>query len=172
MVELPPFFCLKLCKTTILFIMEYIKGEPYFAKGEKIKQYPYLNCDVECEILIVGGGIDGAIANYYLSQKYDVILVDKSRFGLASTSCATVLLEYQLDDFAQNLSKCMTQTEIVDVYKMGLYSIQKINSFINQNGNHCYFNNRPTLLYSNKRKDKKSILDEFNFRVSNGFECD
>lgn len=172
MAEIPSFFVFKTLQNNHTFYMEYVKGKPYFAQGEKIKQYPYVNCDFECEILIVGGGIDGAIANYYLSQKYDVILVDKSRFGLASTSCATVLLEYQLDDFAQTLKKYMTQKEIVDVYKMGLYSIQKINSFINKNGNHCYFNNRPTLLYSSSKKDKKSIVDEYNFRISNGFECE
>ena len=50
--------------------MEYIKGTPYFCKvTEKIKQYPYLRDDCNCDILIVGGGIDGAIANFYLSQK-------------------------------------------------------------------------------------------------------
>lgn len=152
--------------------MEYVKGTPFFAQDEKIKQYPYLACDMECEILIVGGGIDGAIANFYLSQNHDVIMVDKTRFGLASTSCATILLEYQLDNFAQELSKDMTQKEIVDVYQMGLYSINKINKFIDKFGNHCDFANRPTLLYSSKKSDKKAIIDEYNFRVSNGFECE
>ena len=47
--------------------MEYVKGAPYFCQAsEKIKQYPYLNKDLKCDILIVGGGIDGAILNYYL----------------------------------------------------------------------------------------------------------
>ncbi len=50
--------------------MEYVKGQPYFCQVEnKIKQYPYLNKNIECEILIIGGGIDGTILNYYLSKK-------------------------------------------------------------------------------------------------------
>lgn len=34
--------------------MEYVKGNPYFCTGEKILQYPYLDRDVETDVLIVG----------------------------------------------------------------------------------------------------------------------
>lgn len=91
--------------------MEYVKGKPYFTDCKsRIKQYPYLNDDKYCDILIIGGGIDGAIANYYLSQKYDVVLVDKGRLGFGCTSCATALLEYQLDDFASDLKPYQIQS--------------------------------------------------------------
>ena len=51
--------------------MEYVKGQPYFCQvKEQIKKYTYLNEDLDCDILIVGGGIDGAIFNYYLSQDF------------------------------------------------------------------------------------------------------
>ena len=79
--------------------------------------------------LIIGGGICGAIANYYLSPFYNVTLVDKSRFGSGCTSCATVLLEYQLDDYAENLSKIMSEDEIINVYRKGLESINQIETF-------------------------------------------
>lgn len=152
--------------------MEYVKGTPFFTQGEKIKQYNYLNKDAECDVLIVGGGIDGAIVNFYLSQKYNTILVDKQMFGFCSTSCATILLEYQLDNFASDLLKEMSQNQVVDVYKMGLYSIEKINSFIKKYGNSCQFALRPTLLFSANKIDKKDILKEYNFRVLNGFDCE
>ena len=130
--------------------MEYVKGKPYFCDcEEKIKQYPYLDKNLTCDILIIGGGIDGAIANFYLSQKYNVALVDKSRFGYGCTSCATALLEYQLDDFASDLSQYMSQEEVVMAYKMGLESIEKIESFIDKYKNKCQFNKRPTFLFSN-----------------------
>ena len=50
--------------------MQYVKGVPYFCQNvEYLKQYNYLTRDIKCDILIVGGGICGAILNYYLSQK-------------------------------------------------------------------------------------------------------
>lgn len=151
--------------------MEYIKGEPYFCKDGKIKNYQYLNKNLKCDILIIGGGINGAIANYYLSKKYDVVLVDKSRFGYGCTPCATALLEYQLDDFACNLKGEMTDNEIVDVYNMGLYSIQKIDNFINENGNNCNYSKRPTLIYSNQLLTSTNIEKEYEFRKKYNFNC-
>jgi len=55
----------------------------------KIKQYPYLNKDLYCDILIVGGGVDGAVLNYYLSKHFNVALVDASLLCRCCTSAAT-----------------------------------------------------------------------------------
>ena len=67
------------------------------------------------------------------------------------------LLEYQLDDFANDIAG-LSEEEIVDVYSMGLYSINKIKKFVEKHGNHCNFETRPTLLYSTK-KDKNIIKE-------------
>lgn len=152
--------------------MEYVKGSPYFCDTKKrLKQYPYLDKDVSCEILIIGGGIDGAIANFYLSKKHDVMLVDKNKIGFGCTSCATALLEYQLDELAADLTKYLTKEQIVGAYKMGLSSIAKIHDFISEYGNECDFNLRPSFLYTDSIFSKKELIDEYNFRKENGFDC-
>lgn len=153
--------------------MESIKGVPYFDKVKnQIKQYNYLNHDLGVDILIIGGGIDGAITNYYLSQNFNVALVDSKRFGMGCTSSATALLEYQLDDYATKLKKVMSEEDIVDIYNMGLYSLEKIEKFIKKYGNECMFQRRPTLLYSNNLLDFNDIEKEYEFRKNNGFLCD
>ncbi len=138
---------------------------------KKIASFPYLNKDISCNILIIGGGIVGAIANYYLSQKYDVALVDKSRFGFGRTSLATVLLEYQLDDFAEELTKYFREDEISQIYRMGLESIEKISKFIEEKGNFCHFAKRPSLLYTNKALGIKNIEKEWQFRNKHNFSA-
>ena len=152
--------------------MEYVKGKPYFCYcNEKIKQYRYLGKDIKCEILIIGGGIDGAIANYYFSKDFNVVLVDKGRLGMSCTACATALLECQLDDFAEDLLKHMTEGEIVLAYKMGIDAKGKINNFIKTHGNYCNFALRPTFLYTNSFFSIKSIKKEYEFKIKNGFNC-
>lgn len=152
--------------------MEYVKGKPYFFyTNSKIKNYNYLNKNQNCDILIIGGGINGCIANYYLSQKYNVVLVDKNRIGCSCTSCATSLLEYQLDNTSDELIKYMSKQEIINCYKLGLYSINKIENLLKKIGNKCYFYKRPTLIYSNSLLDKNYLLKEYNFRKNNGFLC-
>ena len=153
--------------------METVKGVPFFTQAqERLKQYPYVDKDLECEILIIGGGIDGAIANFYLSKNHDVVLVDKSKIGFGCTSCATALLEYQLDEFASDLLPCLTENEIVKIYQMGIDSIQKIKDFVRIYGNKCHFFERPTFLYTDNNFSSPPVTQEFNFRRKNGFDCE
>lgn len=153
--------------------MEYVKGTPYFCDTKKrLKQYPYLDKDASCEILIIGSGIDGAIADFYLSKNHDVMLVDKNRIGFNCTSCATALLEYQLDELSQDLTQYLSKEQILSTYKMGQSSISKIEEFIKQYGNECNFALRPTFLYTDSIFSKKDLIKEYNFRRENGFECE
>jgi len=150
---------------------EYVKGDPYFCQTENIRAYPYVDKDMETDILIIGGGIIGAITNFHLSKKYDCLLVDKSRFGYGCTSCATVLLEYQLDDYADELLKYMSEEDIVRIYKMGQTSIQKFDAFIKTYGNHCHYSKRPSLLYTNNILGMNAIEKEYQFRIKHGFKA-
>ena len=135
--------------------MEFINGDRYFYKiNDKIKQYNYLNKNLSCDILIIGGGINGTILNYYLSKNYNVTLVEKSRLGGNLTSLATALLEYQLDNFASDLKQTLTEDEILDCYNLGLKSIEELDSLISLYGNNCHYKKRPTLIFSKKKRIK------------------
>lgn len=59
-------FYLKLVILEYGRIMEILKGVTYFDKQKLGKQYAYLNKDIVCDVAIIGGGIDGAIVNYFL----------------------------------------------------------------------------------------------------------
>ena len=153
--------------------MEFLSGERYFYSiNKKLKKYSYLNKNINCDILIIGGGINGAILNYHLSKKYDVVLVEKSRIGANLTSMATALLEYQLDSFKTDLGSNLTTDEIISCYKIGLNSIDKIEKIVKKLKNTCHFNKRPTLIFSNSEKDKKEMYEEYLFRKNNGFDCE
>lgn len=151
--------------------MQTVCGNPFFVDNvKKLKQYPYLDKDLCCEILIVGGGIDGAILNFHLSQKHDVALVTKSRIGFGASSVATALLEWQLDDFCDNLKKELTNAQVCNIYNMGLSSIEKIEKFIKKHGNSCHFQKKSAFLFSNSIFQKKAVEKEHEFRKQNGFD--
>ncbi len=148
--------------------MEILKGVTYFDKQKLGKQYSYLNKDIVCDVAIIGGGIDGAIVNYFLSQTYKTVLVDKGRFGLGDTVAATALLEYQFDDFAEDLKNELTSEEVGKIYKLGLKSIEQIGEIAKQLGNTFNFVKKPSFVYSNLKKDIPSFEKEFEFRKSLG----
>lgn len=153
--------------------MKYIKGTPYFCKtSENLRQYHYQDKDITTDILIVGGGICGAILNFYLSQKYDVTLIDKGRIGQNCTSIATAILEYQLDEFFQDLRQELTEQEIIEIYKTGQNSIKKIENFIKKYKNECNFAKRPSFLFSQNSCDYNKMKSEFLLRKKYNFDCE
>lgn len=153
---------------------QVIKGNPYFTDTKsKIKQYPYLNENITCDVLIVGAGIDGVIAAHNFAKAgIKTVLIDKGRVGLASTSSATCLLEYQLDEHAHNLTKYMSEQEIVSCYKLGLKSIEIVDDMIKSLGNHCHYSKRPTLIYTLKDNEVEDLHKEYEFRKKHGFNVE
>lgn len=155
-------------------ITEYVKGTPYFTDNEKkIGQFPYLTNDITCKCLVIGGGIDGAIAlNYLAKNNIDCAMIEKNRLGFSNTSCATALLEYQLDEFAIDLKNSLNEEEVIASYRLGLFAIEKIDNFINENVNNCHYSKRPTFCYTQKKSEYKDIFQEYEFRTKNGFNAE
>lgn len=64
-----------------------------------------------------------------------------------NTSCATALLEYQLDDHANDLTKFFTKEELVDVYRIGLKALADIEDIIKNLGNFCNYQKCDALFF-------------------------
>ena len=67
--------------------MNITQGNIFWEKGMEIKyNYPYITCDRKCDVLVIGGGISGALSAYYQAkQGYNVIIVEKNLIGFNST---------------------------------------------------------------------------------------
>jgi glycine/D-amino acid oxidase-like deaminating enzyme len=74
-------------------------GYPYsLVKNGLPVDYPKLEKDARTDVLVMGGGISGALAAHYLvSEGIDCILVDGRTIGLGSTCASTSLLQYEID---------------------------------------------------------------------------
>ncbi len=168
---------------------KYIKGNTYFTKQTikdnktkekynkeknlKIKQYPYLDEDIETEVAIIGGGVTGAILAYYFSKNnISNILLEKSRIGHGSTSVSTALLQYELDDMVNELEQIMKKQNIVKAYRLGQKALAELEKFIKEYGNKCEYTKVDSFLYSAKKDDKKILEYEYNFRKENKFDVE
>lgn len=153
---------------------EYVKGKPIFTNINKvIHQYPYLTDNIQTDVLIVGGGVTGAICSYYFTKNnIQTVLIEKNRIGHLSTSVTTSLLQYELDDNALELKEFMDLEKIIRAYKLGLYALDEIEKFIINHGNNFDYIKRDTLLYTNKDIEKKAMKNEFEIRKENGFDVE
>jgi glycine/D-amino acid oxidase-like deaminating enzyme len=152
--------------------IEYVKGTPYFSDTkEKIKEYGGLDKDLNCQVLVIGGGINGAMCLYQLIKAgIDCALIESNKLGLLSTSSATALLEYQLDERGIDLLEVTSKNKIKQSYNYGLESLDMIDTFIKEHGNKCEYNKRDTLIYTLKSNETEQLRKEYNFRKANNFD--
>ena len=87
--------------------MKLIDGNLYFKNISKNNtQYGYLNENINCDVLIIGAGVSGAITAYYMAEEgYNVTVVDKNIVGFGSTSANAGILDVQLGIEINKLAK-------------------------------------------------------------------
>lgn len=148
-----------------------VNGIPLFTTTSKIpEQFQYLTEDIETEVVIVGGGVIGAVLGYYFSKEgISTVIIEKSRVAHGSSCITTALLEYELDDnFTYLFEKELAGEDIIQAYLLGINALKDLSSFISTYGNQCEFSVRDTFVFTTKENEIKVFLDEYNIRKSNG----
>src|SRR5215207_5268316 len=87
-------------------------GLPYF--------YPKLDKNIKTGVLILGGGISGALTAHYLVREgIDCTVIDARTIGLGSTCASSSLLQYEIDTPLHQLIKMVGAKAAVRSYKLG-----------------------------------------------------
>lgn len=150
--------------------MDLIKGKSFFYQKNEQKQYPYLTGDLNTQVLIIGGGVAGALALYqFMSKGYSCVLVDASRFGLRSTSITTSILQYELEDNYEDLLKIMPEADVKAAYQLGSLGLEEVKKIIAALGNHCSFELNDTILLSDSDRDINRLKTEYEYRKDMGY---
>ncbi|MBE6067047.1 MAG: FAD-binding oxidoreductase [Clostridium lundense] len=151
--------------------IQYVQGDCIFTRINKLtKQYEYLTEDIDTDVIIVGGGVTGAILGYYFTKNnINTVILEKSRIAHGSTSITTSLLQYELDSNAMELKAYTSLDNIIRSYKLGIKALDEIEEFIHEYGNTCDFKRVDSFLYTAKEIEKKEIEAEYRIRNEAGF---
>jgi glycine/D-amino acid oxidase-like deaminating enzyme len=108
--------------------MKLSSGYPLsLIKNGLLFSYPKLERDIKTDVLVLGGGISGALAAHYLIQEgIDCTLIDARTIGLGSTCASTSLLQYEIDTPLHQLIKMVGEKNAVRSYKLGTSAIAKL----------------------------------------------
>lgn len=94
-----------------------------------IKKYPYVSKDRLCDVLVIGGGITGALTAYMQAkQGAKVIVVDKNILGYGATLATDGILMRRID-ITDN--KCLKQLEQKTIDKCNELCSEGIDDIIN-----------------------------------------
>lgn len=154
--------------------LHYVQGEPLFARNNKVPiQYPYLTENLETEVVIIGGGITGAIVSYYFTKEnIPCVVIEQSRVGLGSTCASTALLQYELDSLARDVEAYLPMTDILKAYHLGVEALEEIKKIIEEHGNRCGYEEKDTLTYTAKETERSCLEEEYRIRKEAGFNVE
>ena len=151
--------------------MDLKSNEPFWlVKNGILNSYPSLKETVECEVLVIGGGITGSlIAHQMVKDGYETVLIDRREIGNGSTSATTSMLQYEIDVPLYELIDQIGEEGAVKAYKACSQSIEDLDKITQELNSEAGFERKESLYYASKKKDVSWLKNEFEARKNAGF---
>lgn len=150
--------------------MDLKSGYPYWAvKNGLMYAFPRLEADLNCDVVVVGAGITGAlIADELAGHGHDVVVLDQRDVCWGSTSASTALLQYEIDTHGVDLVKRYDQASALLAYQSCLRAISEVGAVAHAVCD-VDFAMCDSLYYASNRADHPRLVDEFSWRKLHGF---
>ena len=154
--------------------MDLISDHPFWPLNSGlIRSYPSLKTHLECEVLVLGAGITGALCAYHLVKAgMDVAVIDKRDVASGSTSASTAMLQYEIDTPLTDLIGKMGKTDAERAYQVCLESIGKIATLCDEIGDSCGFTWKSSVYLASRKKDVPGLQAEYAARRAAGIEVE
>ena len=151
--------------------MKLSSGYPYsLIKNGLPFSYPKLEKDIKTDVLILGGGISGALTAHYLVRNgIDCVLIDARTIGLGSTCASTALLQYEIDVALHDLIQMIGEKPAVRAYKMCEAAVFKL-EMLAREVEVADFELKKSLYCAAYKKDIDFLKNEFDARKRHGFK--
>lgn len=152
--------------------MDVRSNEPFWlVKNGIMHSYPSLRTNANCDVLIVGGGITGALmAHACMAKGYETILIDKREIANGSTSATTSMLQYEIDVPLYKLKEMIGEQGAIASYLACRDAIYKLEHLVKEIGSSCGFEKKESLYFAGKTKDVKWLKQEYEARKAAGIE--
>lgn len=152
--------------------MDLKSNEPFWlVKNGLLNTYPSLHEDKTSDILIVGGGITGAlIAHQCIASQQKCILIDKREIVNGSSAATTSMLQYEIDTPLYKLMELIGDDAAIASYKACSDAIDKLEQLAKEISSQAGYRSKSSLYYASRKKDVAGLKREFVARQSAGFE--
>src|SRR5437764_13577584 len=119
--------------------MELAVGSLFWpAQNPAMPHHPTVTEDTTCEVVVVGGGITGAMIAFQLTKMgLNVVLVDAEDVGEGSTAANTGLLLYELDQTLIDLARQIGKDDATLAYQISYGALQSFPNLVSQVEDPC-----------------------------------
>ena len=131
------------------------------------KDFPTLDRNIECETLVIGGGIAGILTAYYLKEAgKQVVLVEGKTIGDGVTKNTTAVITAQHDTPYSKLIKMHGVKKAKAYLDINLSAVEEYKRLAQ--GIDCDFEIKPSYMYS----EKHGLDEEYKALLSLGYEAE
>jgi glycine/D-amino acid oxidase-like deaminating enzyme len=135
--------------------------------------YPSLGEDVQCDVVIIGGGSSAAQCAYFLADKgLQVVVVEKGRVGGGSTSSNTALIQYSGEKMFTDLVHTFGEEYISRHLQLLKDAINEMEIASKAVDIDCEFIRRDTLYYASCQEDIARLQAEYEYLKQHQFDLD
>ncbi len=151
--------------------MKLTSNEPFWlVKNGLLNSFPSLRSNLRTEILIIGGGITGAlIAHQCIEDGYKVTLIDRREIANGSTSATTSMLQYEIDVPLYRLISLIGAEGAAKNYRACHDSIDTLEKLTTKIGSTCIYDKKVSLYFAAFKKDVSGLKKEYEARKKYGF---
>jgi glycine/D-amino acid oxidase-like deaminating enzyme len=134
--------------------------------------YPKLEKNSRCEVLVIGAGISGALAAHYLQDAgFECMIIDGRTVGLGSTCASTSLLQYEIDVPLYQLAVKISEHRASRAYQLCADAIGGIGELSQEVGSNS-FQFKQSLQLAQYKKDINALHTEAEMRRHYGFNVE
>jgi glycine/D-amino acid oxidase-like deaminating enzyme len=153
--------------------MDLNSGHPYWQLKDGIPSgYPHLKENTHTTVLIIGGGITGALCAWHLIKRgIDCIVIDKSLIGAGSTGAAPGILQYDMGHSLLHLRRQLGNEQAERLFHMSGEAIARLREIAFEIG-FTDLQSRPGLHLASYKKDLPFFEQEFKCQKAAGFNVD
>jgi glycine/D-amino acid oxidase-like deaminating enzyme len=154
--------------------MDLRSDHPYWLlRDGLLSVYPKLDRNIRCDVLVVGGGITGALTAWHLQEAgLSTVVVDRREVAWGSTAASTSLLQYEIDMPLVELTKKIGWGRASSAYLACRSAIKKLQRLVRQLDQDCGFSLRPSLYLGKSKRDTAFMQREAAARKHAGIQLE
>lgn len=153
--------------------MDVKSGYPWWTvRNGLLNQYPPLEGECGCDVLVVGAGVTGAlVADAMMQAGLDTVVIDRRDVGWGSTAASTALLQYEIDTELRELARLVGKADAEKAYKACEGAVELLGDLASGLGD-VGFRETRSLYYASYKRHVKRLRDECSARRAIGIDVE
>ena len=140
-----------------------MKDKSIWLDGVNRKKFPKLGKDINCDILIIGGGITGICSAYFLKDSNKkIVLVERNKLCMGTTAKSTGKLTYLQDDMINKINNIYDKATALKYINSQKEAISLAKKMIINNNIKCNLDPVNSYIFNNVGSNSYKIYQNYN----------